>query len=70
MRAPKVLAKGAGFVASRIVEVARRHGVPVLERKPLAQAIFKSVKVGQEIPVALYQAVAELLAYIYRARGA
>ncbi len=70
MRAPKVLAKGAGFVASRIVEVARRHAVPVLERKPLAQAIFKAVKVGQEIPVALYQAVAELLAYLFRARGA
>jgi flagellar biosynthesis protein FlhB len=69
MRAPKVLAKGAGFVAARIVEVARRHGVPVLERKPLAQAIFKGVKVGQEIPVALYQAVAELLAYLFRIRG-
>lgn len=67
--APKVVAKGAGFVAKEIVEVAKRHGIPVIERKPLAQAIYKAIEVDQEIPAALYQAVAELLAYLYRLRG-
>lgn len=70
MKAPRVVAKGAGHVAQRIIDVARRHAVPVLERKPIARALFKSVKVGQEIPAALYYAVAEVLAYIYRLRNA
>jgi flagellar biosynthetic protein FlhB len=69
MAAPKVIAKGAGHVAKRIVELARRHGVTVLERKPLAQALFKTVKVDREIPFALYVVVAELLAYVYRLKG-
>lgn len=69
MPAPKVVAKGAGFVAQRIAALARQHGVPVLERKPLAQALFKAVNVGQEIPAALYLVVAELLAQVYRLRG-
>ncbi len=68
--APRVVAKGKGFVAERIKELARRHGVPVLERRPLAQALFKAVPVGQEIPQALFQVVAEVLAYVYRLRGA
>lgn len=67
--APRVVAKGAGYVARRIVETARRHGVPVVERKPVAQALYKAVQVGQEIPAALYQAIAEVLAYVYRLRG-
>jgi flagellar biosynthetic protein FlhB len=70
MAAPRVVAKGAGFVAMRIVELARRHAVPVVERKPIAQALFKAVKVGQEIPAALYYTVAEILAYVYRLRHA
>ena len=70
MSAPKVVAKGAGFVAQRIVELARRHAVPVVERKPVAQALFKAVQIGQQIPAALYYAVAEVLAYVYRLRGA
>jgi flagellar biosynthetic protein FlhB len=70
MAAPRVVAKGAGVVAERIVERARRHAVVVLERKPLAQALFKAVKVGQEIPVALYQAVAEVLAFVFKLRSA
>jgi len=69
MPAPKVVAKGAGFVAARIVMLARRHGVPVLERKPVAQALFKAVKVGQDIPVTLYHVVAEVLAYVLRFRS-
>ena len=67
--APKVVAKGAGFVAQRIVTLARGHAVPVVERKPVARALYKAVKVGQEIPIALYVAVAEVLAYVYRLRG-
>lgn len=69
MGAPKVVAKGAGFIALRIMALARRHAVPVVERKLLAQALYKAVKVGQEIPAALYYVVAEVLAYIYRLRG-
>lgn len=70
MSAPRVVAKGAGFVALRIVALARRHAVPVIERKPVAQALYKAVKVGQEIPAALYVTVAEVLAYVYRLRHA
>jgi flagellar biosynthetic protein FlhB len=68
--APRVVAKGAGVLAERIVTLARNHAVPVVERKPLAQALYKAVKVGQDIPTALYYAVAEVLAYVYRLRSA
>ncbi len=67
--APKVVAKGKGHVAERIKEIARRHGVPVVERKPLARALFKMVEVDREIPVELFKAVAEILAYVYRLKG-
>lgn len=69
MGAPKVMAKGAGATAHRIVALARQHGVSVVEKKPLAQALFKTVKVGQQIPAALYLAVAEVLAFVFRLRG-
>lgn len=68
MKAPKVVAKGAGFIAERIREIARQHGVPVIENKPLARALFKAVKIGDSIPSKLYRAVAEILAYVYRLR--
>ncbi|MCL4304987.1 flagellar biosynthesis protein FlhB [bacterium] len=64
--APVVVAKGARKVAERIKEVAAEHGVPIVENKPLARTLFKSVDVGMEIPVELYKAVAEILAYVYR----
>lgn len=67
--APKVVAKGQNHLAERIKEIARRNGVPVLERKPLARALFKTVEVGQEIPHELFKAVAEILAYVYRLKG-
>lgn len=66
MPAPKVVAKGQNFLALRIRERAIRHQVPVVENPPLAQALYKSAEVGQEIPAHLYRAVAEVLAYIYR----
>jgi flagellar biosynthetic protein FlhB len=68
MRAPVVLAKGRRLVAERIKELARSHGIPVIEDPPLARALFKSCGVGEEIPGELYRAVAELLAFVYRLR--
>lgn len=69
MRAPKVVAKGRGYIAQRIREVAIEHGVPILERPPLARALFRLVEVGQEIPEQFYAAVAEILAYVYELSG-
>jgi len=69
MEAPKVVAKGAGYVAQRIKEMAREAGVPVVEDKPLARSLFQSADINQFIPVELYQAVAEILAYVYRLQG-
>ena len=67
--APEVVAKGADLVAQRIRELARAHGVPLLENKPLAQLLYQKVDVGSPVPVALYQAVAEVLAYVYRLKN-
>ena len=69
MEAPVVVAKGAEQLARRIREVALDHGVPVVERRELAQALYRGVEVGQAIPVGLYPAVAEILAYVYRLKG-
>jgi flagellar biosynthesis protein FlhB len=69
MHAPKVVAKGQGYIAQRIREIAIAHGVPILERKPLARALYKLVEVGQEIPEQFYAAVAEILAYVYELSG-
>jgi flagellar biosynthesis protein FlhB len=66
MVAPKVLAKGADLVAERIKAMARELNIPVVENKPLARAIFKTIKIGQSIPRELYTAVAEVLSYVYR----
>ena len=68
MGAPKVVAKGVDFVAQKIKEIAAAAGVPLVENVPLARTLHKTVKVGQAIPRALYQAVAEVLAYVYRLR--
>ena len=69
MRAPRVVAKGAGHMARRIREIAIEAGVPLVERKPLAQALFRSCEVGDEVPPQLYKAVAEILAYVYELSG-
>jgi len=66
MNAPIVVAKGARLVAEKIKRIAAENNVPVLENKPLAQTLYKGVKVGQEIPAEFYQALAEILAYVYR----
>jgi len=70
MAAPQVVAKGAGPVAARIKETARQAGVPIVENKPLARAIYKSVELNEYVPEELYKAVAEILAYVYRLKGA
>lgn len=69
MHAPKIVAKGAGFVADKIKEIARLNGIPIVENKPLARTIFKSLKIGHYIPRELYKAVSEVLAYVYRLKG-
>jgi len=66
MAAPLVVAKGRNYLALRIKQKAIDHQVPIIENPPLAQALFKSVEVGQEIPPHLYRAVAEILAYIFK----
>jgi len=69
MIAPVVIAKGAGAVAQRIRKIALENGVPVVERKPLAQFLFKTVDVGGAVPAEQYQAVAEVLRYVYQLKG-
>ncbi len=64
--APRVVAKGGDYLAEKIRALAREHGIPIVENKPLARALYKSVKVGQLVPRSFYQAVAEILAYVYR----
>jgi flagellar biosynthetic protein FlhB len=70
MEAPQVVAKGVGFLALKIKELAQQHNVPLVENKSLAQTLYKSVEIGEHIPASLYRAVAEILAYIYKARSA
>lgn len=66
MRAPRVVAKGADLVAARIRELGEEHHVPVLESPALARAIYRHTEIGEEIPEALYTAVAEILAYVFQ----
>ena len=68
--APVVLAKGADYLAQKIKDIARQSRVPVIENKPLARALYREVKVGRMIPESLFQAVAEILAYVYRLKKA
>ena len=64
--APVVLAKGEGAFARRLKALAAEHGVPMIENRPVARLLFKIGKVGEGVPVELYQAVAEILAFVYR----
>lgn len=67
--APIVLAKGADYVAEKIREIAKKEEIPMVENRPLAKALYQNSELGQEIPVELYQAVAEVLAMVYRTEG-
>src|SRR5688500_13054470 len=69
MTSPKVIAKGQGHIAMLIRQVAIENGVPILERKPLARALYKLVEVGQEVPEQFYAAVADILAYVSELSG-
>lgn len=69
MAAPVVVAKGAGVLAQRIRKLGLEHNIPVVERKPLAQLLYKEVDIGKPIPTDAYAAVAEVLAYVYQLKG-
>jgi flagellar biosynthetic protein FlhB len=69
MQAPKVIAKGKDYVALRIKEIAKDHGIVMMENKPLARALYDQVELGESIPADLFQAVAEVLAYVYKIKG-
>jgi flagellar biosynthetic protein FlhB len=69
MSAPTVVAKGARLLAQKIREIAVASGVPLVENKPLARALYSSVEVGSQVPADLYRATAEVLAYVYRLKG-
>lgn len=69
MAAPKVVAKGGDFLAQKIREIAVANGIPLLERPPLARALYRTVEVGQDVPEEYYAAVAEILAYVYEISG-
>jgi flagellar biosynthetic protein FlhB len=69
MAAPIVVAKGAELLADRIRRIAIENGIPIIEKKPLARALYHDVKVGQAVPIEFYEAIAEILAYVYRLSG-
>jgi flagellar biosynthetic protein FlhB len=69
MAAPIVVAKGAGVIAQRIRRLALEHNIPIVERKPLAQLLYKEVDIGKPIPTDSYATVAEVLAYVYQLKG-
>lgn len=64
-KAPLVIAKGEDYLAQKIKEKAKEHSIEIVENKPLARALYANVEIGEEIPEELYQAVAEVLAYVY-----
>ena len=66
MPAPRVVAMGRGLIAQKIREIAREHGVPLLEAPPLARALYRNTEIGEVIPATLYRAVAEVMAYVYQ----
>ncbi len=69
MAAPKVVAKGAEYLALRIRQLASEFGIPIVQRPPLARALYETVDVGQYVPERLYKAIAEILAYVYELSG-
>ncbi|MEO0975192.1 MAG: flagellar type III secretion system protein FlhB, partial [Pseudomonadota bacterium] len=70
MSAPRVIAKGTDLVAARIRDIALEHRIPLFEAPPLARALNRHTDIGEEIPKALYQAVAQVLSYVYALRRA
>lgn len=68
MAAPRLLAKGKNLIAQRIIKIARKHQIPIVPNPPLARALYHQVELEEQIPVALYRAVAKVLAYVYQQR--
>jgi flagellar biosynthesis protein FlhB len=66
-KAPVVIAKGLDLIAENIKKIAGEHGIPMIENRPLAQQMYQQIEIGQEIPAVLYQAMAEILALIFKA---
>ncbi len=69
MPAPIVVAKGMGEIAARIRKIAIENRIPIIERKPLARALYRDVRVGQSIPLEMYEVFVEIMAYVYRLTG-
>ncbi|GAA4871685.1 flagellar biosynthesis protein FlhB [Paenibacillus vulneris] len=69
MQAPTVIAKGTDYIALKIKQVAKEHQIITMENKPLARALYAQVEIGESIPADLFQAVAEVLAYVYKVKG-
>jgi flagellar biosynthetic protein FlhB len=69
MPAPRVVAKGADHLAERIRQLALEHGIPIVQRRTLARALYEAVDIGEYVPERFYQAVAEILAYVYELTG-
>lgn len=67
--APKVIAKGADLLAEQIIKIAEAYGVPVIENLPLSRALFRLVRINQDVPAQLYRAVAEVLLFVYKVKG-
>lgn len=69
MAAPRLVAKGRNFLALQIRTIAAEHGIPIVQRPPLARGLYAAVEVGEDVPPMYYRAVAEVLAYVYQLRG-
>jgi flagellar biosynthetic protein FlhB len=69
MDAPVVVAKGARLIAEKIRKIAEENGIPIVQDKPLARALYKAVEVGDQIPEEFFHAVAEILAYVYKLKS-
>ena len=69
MESPMLIAKGTELIAKKIINIAREHGVPVIENPPVARALFKMVDLNQQIPPELYKAVAEILLFVYNLKN-
>jgi flagellar biosynthesis protein FlhB len=66
MEAPRLVAKGRNLIAKRIIKIARKHQIPIVQNPPLARALYHQVDLDEHIPVSLYRAVAKVLAYVYQ----
>jgi len=69
MSAPMVVAKGMRKLAQKIIKIARKYDIPIVENPEIAWALYRTVEVGEEVPVKFYKAIAEILAYVYRMKG-